>query len=85
MDVQNGLSLREAAEKNDVNYSTLHYRIQKKNVLKKNALSNIDEKLILEQIEKRQKGAPLTRQELIDNINNYVKVIFFYYFSFLKN
>jgi hypothetical protein len=78
--------LRSSAQENKISPATLLYRLKKNNVLKKNAISISEEALILKHIEVRQKGAPLTKSELMNSINEYLKVLNpFYFFSLFLN
>jgi Zn-dependent peptidase ImmA (M78 family) len=77
--VEDGGSLREAARKYNIPYSTLHYRLEHKNCVRGHYLTQEEEDKIMALIEERQKGYPITRQEILDLVNEFMKVSFFFF------
>ena len=74
---KSGASLRSAAKANQIHHSTLRYRLDRNNLVRGKYFSHDQEKKLAKYIQDRQRGDPITHNELINKINEYLKVINF--------
>ena len=63
------LTFREAAVQFNIPSSTLHYHFTNSKISPQEIFSSDEEKIILNFIEKRQEGVPLSKPELLEILN----------------
>lgn len=73
--IKSGATIREAAKKYYVPASTVFYQLGDKAPAARQIFSEEEEKIILDFIEERQKGTPLTKIEFLDLLNEFLKVL----------
>lgn len=79
--IKERITYEEAPKKVGIAASTLRYRFVNNNVVKGHYFDDEQEKVILNFIQERQQGNPLTKQEILNIINDYLKVIYIYIFN----
>ena len=78
------MTFRDASTKYGIPIGTLGYRKEHFNAVKGNYFAPEEEELILEFIEERQKGATLSKSELLSILNNeYLPVNLIFLLSYL--